>query len=140
MRMCAVMSDPPYTGVRIWLVGELDDPALLPGLARRELAAWMGPRHRALPDLQLIASELVTNALLHAGAEWVRMSLLPSGDHWELTVTDPGLCPSAPTPRRLAVDEPHGRGLWVVDDLTQGRWDTSHSPAGGRVVRVFLPR
>ncbi|MFI7451665.1 ATP-binding protein [Nonomuraea sp. NPDC049714] len=134
------MSIPPFTGIRVWSVKELHDPHVLPGLARRELLKWMGREHPALPDLQLIASELVTNALLHARATWVRMSLTPSPDHWELTVTDPGLADSIPIPRCPDVDEKHGRGLWVIDDLTLGRWDTSRGLAGDRIVRAFLPR
>ena len=134
------VSDPPCAGSHAWSVSELDDPRLLPGLARRELATWMGREHPALPDLQLIASELVTNALLHAHATWIRMSLLPSPGYWELTVTDPGLTESVPAPRCPSVDEKNGRGLWVIDDLTLGYWNTSRSPAGDRIVRAFLPR
>jgi hypothetical protein len=55
-------------------------------------------------------------------------------------VTDPGLTDSTPMPRCPGVDEKHGRGLWVIDDLTLGHWDTSRSPAGDRIVRAFLPR
>ncbi|MGP3921482.1 ATP-binding protein [Nonomuraea sp. 10N515B] len=138
--MRAAVSDPAYTGIRVWLVSELEDPALLPRLARRELVKWMGPEHPALADLQLIASELVSNAVLHAAAAWVRMSLVPSAYYWELKVTDPGLSASVPMPRCPGMDDERGRGLWVVDDLTLGYWDTSRSPAGDRIVRACLPR
>lgn len=141
--MRVAVSDPPYAGIKVWLMGEIDDPALLPGLARRELRAWMGD-HPALEDLQIIVSELVTNAVLHGAGGWVRMSLRPVEEgarrYWRLSVVDPGGSASVPMPRVPASDEKSGRGLWLVDALTHGCWETCLTQVGERVVSALLPR
>ncbi|MEV4288869.1 ATP-binding protein [Nonomuraea bangladeshensis] len=125
------------------MIKDLDDCALLPSLARRELQAWMG-EHSALENLQLIASELVTNALVHGRGPWVRMSLFPvDGDgrrYWRLAVVDPGSSGRIPLPRMPGEEESRGRGLWVVDALTCGCWGTERTVIGERVVWALLPR
>lgn len=141
--MKTTLANPPYAGVKMWLFSELNDCALLPALARRELRGWMGD-HPALGDLQLIASELVTNALVHGCGEWVRMSLVPTVEgerrYWRLSVVGPGTSEAVPWPRIPGSDETTGRGLWVVDDLTHGCWGTDLTPVGERVVWALLPR
>jgi hypothetical protein len=141
--MRVAVSERPYAGVKVWLFSELDDCALLPALARRELRGWMG-EHPALGDLQLIASELVTNALVHGCGAWVRMSLVPTVEgerrYWRLAVVGPGTSEAMPLPRIPGPDESTGRGLWVVDDLTRGCWGTDLTPVGERVVWALLPR
>ncbi|MGP3957638.1 ATP-binding protein [Nonomuraea sp. 3N208] len=135
--------DPPYAGIKEWLTGEIGDGALLPGLARRELRKWVGD-HPALADLQLIASELATNALVHGAGAWVRMTLRPTDEgerrYWLLTAVDPGLSTCVPLPRMPGPDESRGRGLWIVDALTCGCWGTDRTQAGERVVWALLPR
>ncbi|MGW4411918.1 ATP-binding protein [Nonomuraea sp. NPDC004702] len=133
-------TDPPFAGVKVWFLGEIGDPATLPGLARRELTAWMGLDHEALADLQLIASELVTNALVHAAAEWVRVHLVPESGFWRLIVVDPGLNGRVPHPRVSSETDEHGRGLRVVHDVTQGLWGTYATLVGERVVWALVPR
>ncbi|SDL48060.1 hypothetical protein SAMN05421869_12691 [Nonomuraea jiangxiensis] len=141
MRVAA--KNPPYAGIKVWFVSEIDDRALLPGLARRELRAWMGD-HPALADLEAIASELVTNAVLHGEGAWVRMSLRAVEERerpfWRLSVVDPGLSASVPMPRMPGPHETTGRGLWMVDSLTNGCWETSLTQMGERVVSALLPR
>ncbi len=68
--MQAALSNPPYAGIKVWLTSEMDDHRLVVPLAREELRAWMGP-DPALGDVQLIASELVTNAVVHGAGAWV---------------------------------------------------------------------
>ncbi|MFC5823071.1 ATP-binding protein [Nonomuraea insulae] len=124
------------------MLRELDDQALLPGLARQELRGWMGD-HWAVGDLQVIASELVTNAMVYGGGAWVRMSLRPEEQggrrYWRLTVVDPGRSGTVPMPRMPGVGEMTGRGLWIVDALTSGSWATSLTQAGERAVWARLP-
>ncbi|MEU4226744.1 ATP-binding protein [Nonomuraea sp. NPDC026600] len=137
--MRAAVSDLPYAGVKVWTTGEAESHRI-PSLARRELAEWMGPDHPALPDLQEIASELVTNAIIHANAIWVRMHLISESGFWRLTITDPGNSGETPRVRQPRPNEAGGHGLLVVDALTNGQWDTHRSLAGERVVRALLPR
>jgi len=136
-----VLSDPPYAGTKVWLTREVDG-GLLPRKAREELREWLGD-NPALEDLQLIASELVTNAVTHGDAHWVRMTLRPEEErekrYWRLTVADPGLSASGPTPRMPLLYEQRGRGLWVVDELTLGCWGTHRTREGECVVWARLP-
>ncbi|YCK42590.1 ATP-binding protein [Actinomadura sp. ATCC 39365] len=136
----AVVADPPFAGVKVWLVREIEIPSLLPGLVRRELAEWMGSTHEALGDLQTIATELVTNALIHANAEWVRVHLIPESGFWRLTVVDPGRNGLVPHPRITAETDEWGRGLRMVHGLTSGAWGTNATLLGERVVWALVPR
>ncbi|MFC4012425.1 ATP-binding protein [Nonomuraea purpurea] len=137
-----VLSDPPYAGIKVWLTREVE-ASRIPALARRELRGWMGD-HPALADLELIASELVTNALVHGAGPWVRMSLRSVEErerrYWRLTVVDPGRSASVPMPRMPGPGEKTGRGLLVVDALTNGCWETAVTQVGERMVWALLPR
>lgn len=103
-----------------------------------QLHAWSLP---VVSDtLQLIASEIVTNALVHAGSD-VDVRLRAFGDHVRLEVRDSDSNPPVPSP--LALDEEenaeaeHGRGLLIVEALA-GQWNTS--PNGrGKTVSLDLP-
>lgn len=141
MRVTA--SEQPCAGIKVWLLSEIDKRELLAALARRELRGWMGD-HQALADLQLIASELVTNAMVHGGGAWVRMSLIAVEEgerrYWRLSVVDPGVSGDVPLPSMPGFEETSGRGLWVVDDLTNGCWGTERTQIGERVVWALMPR
>ncbi|WP_406434380.1 SpoIIE family protein phosphatase [Streptomyces sp. NBC_01589] len=88
-------------------------------------------------SLQLIASEIVTNALIHAGSD-VDVRLRAFADHVRLEVRDSNSNPPVPSP--LALDEEenaeaeHGRGLLIVEALAGG-W---HSFPNGRGKTVSL--
>ncbi|MGI5273446.1 ATP-binding protein [Nonomuraea sp. CA-218870] len=134
----------PYSGVKVWTRREIPSLDRLPRLAREELQEWMGPAHPALDDLTLIASELVTNAVVHVPAAlWVRLSLeltvKGARRYWRLAVTDPGGAPTIPMPRTPELHEQSGRGLWVVDSLVHGCWGTELTSAGERVVWAVMP-
>jgi anti-sigma regulatory factor (Ser/Thr protein kinase) len=138
--MRITVSDPLHECVKVWATREVG-PERVPSLARKELAKWLGAGHPALPDLQEIASELITNAILHADAEWVRLSLSREPYAWQLTVTDPGAAgKAAPPSRQSRSSDERGRGLLIVDALTEGRWDTTVNAAGERVVWTQLRR
>ncbi|MEU1390285.1 MULTISPECIES: ATP-binding protein [unclassified Nonomuraea] len=134
------MSSSLHAGVKVWTVGEVGDPAMLPRLARTELAAWLGADHQALDDLRLIASELVANALQHAAAQWVRLSLAPEAGFWRLAVADPGRNGLVPRPRMPLDADESGRGLRLVHELTKGLWGTYLDRAGERIVWALVPR
>lgn len=91
-----------------------------------------GPRLR---DAQIVVSELVTNGMLHAGADadgrdielrWcagprgrLRVEVIDFGPGFDLAL--PRVQPPA--------GQPHGRGLLVVDRLVD-RWGVLDDPAG----------
>ncbi|MEV5177771.1 ATP-binding SpoIIE family protein phosphatase, partial [Streptomyces flaveolus] len=85
--------------------------------------------------LQLIVSEIVTNALIHAGSDVdVRLRAFP--DHVRLEVRDSDSNPPVPSP--LALDEEdnaqaeHGRGLLIVEALAE-QWNSSPNGRGKTV-------
>ncbi|MGI5509226.1 SpoIIE family protein phosphatase [Streptomyces sp. CA-106131] len=86
-------------------------------------------------DLQLIASEVVTNALIHADSD-VDVRLRAFADHVRLEVRDSDSNP--PIPSHLALTEgenaaaEHGRGLLIVEALA-GPWNSSPNGRGKTV-------
>ncbi|MFE0513743.1 SpoIIE family protein phosphatase, partial [Streptomyces sp. NPDC058964] len=90
--------------------------------------------------LELVVSELVTNALIHAGSDVnVRLRALPG--HIRLEVRDSDSNPPVPSPLSLAEQEnaeaEHGRGLMIVEALAEA-WNSS--PNGqGKTVALNLP-
>ncbi|MER6345171.1 SpoIIE family protein phosphatase [Streptomyces sp. NPDC001595] len=97
-----------------------------------------------LPDLsdslQLIASEMVTNALIHAGSD-VDVRLRAFDDHVRLEVRDSRSNPPVPSPLALSEEDnaeaEHGRGLLIVDALG-GVWNSFPNGRGKNVV-VDMP-
>ncbi|MFI6447680.1 SpoIIE family protein phosphatase [Kitasatospora sp. NPDC050543] len=90
----------------------------------------------ALSDqTELLTSELITNALLHAGAP----TELRLFRHHELTVEVADLDSQAPRPRRAREGDESGRGMHLVEELAH-RWG-SRSTGHGKVVwfEVELP-
>ncbi|MGW9031407.1 SpoIIE family protein phosphatase [Streptomyces sp. NPDC055722] len=86
-------------------------------------------------DLQLIVSEIVTNALIHAGSDVdVRLRAYP--DHLRLEVRDCDSNPPVPSPLVLSEEEneqaEHGRGLLIVEALA-GAWNSSPNGRGKTV-------
>ena len=69
-------------------------------------------------DVEMVTSELVSNAVTHAGAQTFDLELLSleySGAI-AVVVTDP--CPLPPLKRDAACSAEHGRGLLVVEALS----------------------
>ena len=86
---------------------------------------------------ELVASELVTNAVLHAccGASasaplWVR--LLAGESTLRLEVHDPSVC--FPVLRPVDSESPSGRGLHIVDALTDCMGTYLRDRGSGKVV------
>ncbi|MFF4902838.1 SpoIIE family protein phosphatase [Streptomyces sp. NPDC001068] len=86
-------------------------------------------------DLALITSELVTNALIHAGSD-VDLRLRVTGGRVRLEVRDSDTDPPVPTAYSLSEEgsarAEHGRGLYLVDALAC-TWNTSPSGRGKTV-------
>jgi anti-sigma regulatory factor (Ser/Thr protein kinase) len=93
----------------------------------------------ALPDntlmdrAVLVASELVTNAIVHARTE-LRLRVELRGDLLHLAVRDGN-------PRMLVIipgpEAEGGRGLWLVDQLARA-WGVNRHPDGGKVIWCTL--
>lgn len=88
----------------------------------------------AADDLELMASEVVTNALVHADSS-VELRLRQYPDRIRLEVRDSDVTPPVPSSLTVCDEEnaqaEHGRGLFIVESL--GEWGSS--PSGrGKVV------
>jgi CheY-like chemotaxis protein/anti-sigma regulatory factor (Ser/Thr protein kinase) len=89
-----------------------------------------------LDDAHVVVTELVTNALLHAGTSCeLRAGLTDSA--LRLQVTDYG--PGMPDPRAADGGAEHGRGLLLVSALCVA-WGVEALPDGGKVVWAELLR
>ncbi|GGT03303.1 SpoIIE family protein phosphatase [Streptomyces chromofuscus] len=91
-------------------------------------------------SLELVVSEVVTNALIHAGSD-VDVRLRAFADHVRLEVRDSDSNPPIPSPLSLTEEEnaetEHGRGLLIVEALVE-EWNSS--PNGlGKTVSLNLP-
>lgn len=86
-------------------------------------------------DLELITSEVVTNALIHAGSD-VDIRLRAFEDRVRLEVRDSDSDPPVPTLYSLSEEgssrAEHGRGLFLVDALATA-WNTSPNGRGKTV-------
>ena len=119
-----------------------------PGLARQEMARLLGDGHSVMDVLALVVSELVTNSVRHAdsgsGRGWVTVQLDEGFGYLQVTVTDPGALFSAPhripfQARGSAAMAEDGRGLSLVNELTQGMWGSRLLPLSGhRAVWCLL--
>lgn len=100
--------------------------------ARRFVAAAMR-RHHAMPDTIdiacLLTSELVTNALVHAGSR-VNLAVLVSDSGFRVEVGDTN--PQDVRRREIQPDDASGRGLLIVDVMSS-RWGTAPTGDGKRV-------
>ncbi len=123
---------------------ELEGGADAPGEARRLIRSKLGPllSEEEAFELELLVTELVTNAVLHGGmGEGRRVGLLMrvDGEILRLEVRDSG-------PGFKAVERPHPRdfeqggggfGLVLLDRFAR-QWGVDRS--GGAVVWADIPR
>ena len=89
-----------------------------------------------LPDLGLVISEVVSNAIRHsADAGAVMVAVTPKDDYLCVQVTDPG--PGlAPRPRAIAPDEDGGWGFFLIEHMTR-RWGLTREDSHTRVWFEF---
>jgi PAS domain S-box-containing protein len=111
--------------------------------ARAALAEFLGDSvgSERLYDLQLLASEVVTNAVRHGGArqgERIDLRIALVGDRVRLEVRDPGpgFNDIAPAPSLPETDRGGGYGLYLVD-LYSSEWGVSGSE--GSCVWLEVP-
>ncbi|MFF8431145.1 ATP-binding protein [Streptomyces sp. NPDC016566] len=100
------------------------------GTARRVLrdllTAW-GVAGPGREDVVLVASELVTNALVHAAGERIVCRVRSTADRVRLEIEDQNRGPARPVQRRSGPDEQKGRGLLLVDALSAD-WGVTLAP------------
>ncbi|MGH8993860.1 MAG: ATP-binding protein [Acidimicrobiia bacterium] len=102
------------------------------GAARRYVRGVLGDHHvnaKVTGVVELLTSELVTNALLHArGAEELSVHVWPTVVRVE--VEDPSSL--LPSRRQAGADAVSGRGLTIVDALSRA-WGVENGARGKRV-------
>lgn len=109
--------------------------------ARAQIEAFLAAREwRGDIDAVLIAvHEALTNADRHGGG--IRdVVIAVTGDELVLEVADSGKAfdPEPYTAHRPPLDVERGRGLWLIDQITD-RFEISEEPGGSRTVLVFTP-
>lgn len=129
-------------GVHVTLAAVPTAPGLARSFVRHTLRAWrLG---RLLDDAELVASELVTNAVKAATAPapadlrstpLVVVELRADGDVLRIAVKDSDR--GRPALQEAADDAEGGRGLFLVQALS-ARWDVSPAP-DGKVTWAELP-
>ena len=108
-----------------------------PSQARAAVARWAAELgiDRLCDDLLLVVSELVTNAIRH-GTPPVRLSVCAEARVVIVTVTD--AAPSEPVRRGVADEAEGGRGLLLIDLLTERSGVRPEPP--GKAVWAEVPR
>jgi anti-sigma regulatory factor (Ser/Thr protein kinase) len=105
--------------------------------ARELLSDRLGEstREDTMHDLHLLTTELVTNAVLHAGAgeaETIGLRVAAEPQCVRVWVTDAG-GDSTPEVQELDPDVPGGMGLFLVEQISS-RWGVERAPGGGNRV------
>jgi anti-sigma regulatory factor (Ser/Thr protein kinase) len=98
------------------------------------LRAWQVGEH-ARDDAELVVSELVSNAFLHGGAGEVGVSVVDRGDVVRLEVSHREAGPDpvgSLSPQMAGAAQTHGRGLAIVDVLSQA-WGVDEHDGERRV-------
>ena len=88
-----------------------------------------------IPDLRLVISEVITNAVRHGGAGEMLVAVTPKRTFLCVQVTDTG-DGFAPRPRAYEPDEDGGFGLFLVEQLTR-RWGLTRENNNTRVWFEF---
>jgi serine/threonine-protein kinase RsbW len=88
-----------------------------------------------LHDLHLLATELITNAVLHARVDEydrIELRVAPTPAGLRVSVTDPG-ADTVPTVQALDPSVPGGMGLFLVEQLSTA-WGVERTGAGANRV------
>jgi anti-sigma regulatory factor (Ser/Thr protein kinase) len=87
-------------------------------------------------DVEMVASELVSNAVTHAGARVFGLELLSTKDGSGVMVVVTDSCPLLPVMSVLTEDAECGRGLRVVEALS-ACWGWAPQDPGKAVFAIF---
>jgi anti-sigma regulatory factor (Ser/Thr protein kinase) len=105
--------------------------------ARRVVSLALRDADPAMRDIGvLLASELVTNALLYAQGR-IALHVAEVDDGFRITVRDDKPLPVGP--RRVALDATSGRGLTLVEHLAR-TWGVDVQEPEGKEVWFEVPR
>jgi anti-sigma regulatory factor (Ser/Thr protein kinase) len=128
------------TGVRCgvdWFVG--DGQHDVAALVRREIADHLDRHAAAGSDVagaELVCSELITNAIRHAGPTWVSLSWFDAAPTLSVADLGPGFDLSAIPP--APPESVSGRGLQIARAVAV-ELEARHRRGGGAVVSAVLP-
>ena len=100
------------------------------------LTGWDDEEGDLTDTVTLLVSELVTNAVIHAGSE-VEVMIRLTETAARIEVTDGS--PQAVAPRDATDEEDSGRGLALVGDLAQ-RWGVRSASGGGKTIWFEINR
>lgn len=90
-------------------------------------------------DAQIIASELVTNAIQHTDADWtekIGVSLMRVHNPEAIAIVVMDSSPYPPVKREVAADSERGRGLQIVEALSP-HWEWVPEDGGKAVFAVL---
>jgi anti-sigma regulatory factor (Ser/Thr protein kinase) len=89
---------------------------------------------------ELIVSEITTNAMLTSrqeGRPFIRLIL--TLDQGELTILVRDFCPGTPQPGNAGADDENGRGLFLVQSLSDRfGWSSADDDSPGKVVWAVI--
>jgi anti-sigma regulatory factor (Ser/Thr protein kinase) len=117
---------------------EIAGGAEAPCLARELLTSQLGESmpEATMHDLHLLATELVTNAVLHAhvgATDTLEMRVAATPNLVQVSVTDPGHVASSPELQELDPSVPGGMGLFLVEQISSA-WGVELTPEGANRV------
>ena len=127
---------PVETATEAWcaeIVGGVEAPCLVRELLADRLGGTTS--EPTLHDLQLLASEVVTNAVLHAhvgAAGRIALSVTTGPGAVRVAVTDPG-AETTPEVQELDPSVPGGMGLFLVEQISSC-WGVDRMPGGANEV------
>jgi anti-sigma regulatory factor (Ser/Thr protein kinase) len=106
------------------------EPRSVTAARRFATDALRGVPAECAEDIELMISELVTNAVAHAGTT-LALRIEASDNMVRVQVTDRQ--PGSVGPLEPGPTEPRGRGLQIVNALAD-RWGVEPAPDGGKTV------
>ncbi|MFF4408452.1 ATP-binding protein [Streptomyces sp. NPDC001407] len=108
-------------------------------MLRNTLIAWGAEAEERVPDAELVASELLTNALRHAPRSELALTAAEGGGSLIIEVEDGGNPESKPAVRQVVnEDAESGRGMTIVEAVAKS-WSWRPLPDGGRGTWAVLP-
>jgi CheY-like chemotaxis protein/anti-sigma regulatory factor (Ser/Thr protein kinase) len=134
IELLEALGRPPERQASLPLPMEAASVARARNFVRGALSAW--GLSSLTPDVILVVSELVTNAITHGQSDCeLRLSMTEAA--MRIEVADHGA--GTPDPRRTDDSAEHGRGLHLVSALSTA-WGVQVAPDGGKLVWAELAR